>query len=62
MSDDSIKESAVAWHFITVRRSPLGEECTITEVEQEAEWIESTLTIVPYSHAISLRVKGRSKR
>lgn len=51
MSNDSRRVVANTWHIATVSRDILGESCTIAYVEQEWEWIETTLTAIFDSHA-----------
>lgn len=62
MSDDSKRELTKAEHIATIKRGVLGESFTVSEVEQEAELIETTLTALLDSHATFLGVTARFKR
>lgn len=59
MSDDSRKEAWVIWCLIIAECHPLGEECTTTDVEQEAESIKFTFMLVHDNHTILLKLTAR---
>lgn len=55
-------EAAEVLRLVAAEKRLLGEKCATTDLEQEAEFIESTLVTVHNSHAIPLRVTACFKR
>jgi ribonuclease HI len=57
-----LKEAETYWQEQSARRGQLPEKCTVMELEQEVEWIETALTMTLNKFARTIRVTPYSKR
>lgn len=56
------KKATAAWHSTAAGRSRVKEDSVEKDIEQEADWIEVTLTATLHSHTTPLRVTVPSNR
>lgn len=50
------KEACIDWHQAAVGRPQVGEGSFMDDIENEAQWIQSTLTRILDKHVTQIRV------
>lgn len=60
--EEALEATLGTWNMTARARPPLTDKCSPGDVEDEAEWIESTLTEILGKHCKPIRLCARSKR